>query len=172
MRTVLITAALLGAALAAGAPRPIVTEPADERVLGKEDAASFARALHLLIEQVTRSFVKPLASEDVHVAALTGLNHAARKSPPRDLRSQARQAVNLATAIREGSSPDLIVPPGDDPREQLLLRVRKSVGGTLSNEAALRAAARGILTILDDHSGLVTVEDQRLDRGRHRRRGH
>src|SRR5262249_51580022 len=165
MRTILLSAALLAAGVAHAAPSPTAPTPPDDRMRQREDARTFARQVHYLVGQVVASYVKPLPAEDVYAVAVSGLYHAARKPVPRDLRAQFLQAINLAEALRKKSSTDELVKPSDDPRVALLAHLRESLGGSLSNAAALRAAARGILTKLDDNSGIVTLEEQRLAAG-------
>src|SRR5262245_64076852 len=101
MRTPLLITVLLAGGIANASPGP-VAEPQD-RPRQREQSKTFARQVHYLAGQVAEFYVKPVASEDLHVAALTGLYQAARKPVPGDLRAQVRQAANLATAIREKS---------------------------------------------------------------------
>jgi len=169
MRMILISAVLLAGGVAAAAPAPPAPPappgPAQEPAARRGEVAAFARQTFYLCNQVIAAYAEPLPPEDVYEAALAGLYRAARKPVPRDLRAQVRRAINLATALRDESSPDALVKPGDDPREELIAAVRESIGAALSGPAALRAAARGIAGRLDEHSGLVTVEEQRRSAG-------
>ncbi len=171
MRRFLIVAAIVVASgmSASAAPRPGAPGAPVDRARLRSDARTFARQLHQLVGQVGQMYVRPLRAEDLYTAALTGLYQAARKPAPRDLRIQVRQALNLAAALRAGSSPDLVgqTTPVRDPCELLLARLREQLGPieALAGGKAMLAAARGMLGLLDPHSGLITADQQRLTAG-------
>jgi carboxyl-terminal processing protease len=167
MRRFLILAALLAAGVASAAPGPEKTGATPDRSKLRSEARAFARQLHHLVGQVTELYVRPIAAEELYTAALTGVFQAARKAPPRDLRVQVRQAVNLAAALRARSSGDLASTAVIDPREQLLAQVREQLGAgaSLAGGKDMLAACKGMLRLLDLHSCLITADEQRLAAG-------
>jgi C-terminal processing protease CtpA/Prc len=167
MRAQLVLMGLLATGTALAAPGPGGQAPPPDRGKLREEARSFARQLHYLVAQVSEQYVRPVAAEDLYVAALTGLYQAARKTVPHDLRVQVRQASNLAAALRDRSSGDFDGRPEHDPREQMLARHRQQLGmpPALAGGNAMLAACKGLLTLLDAHSGLLTSEEQRLTAG-------
>jgi carboxyl-terminal processing protease len=160
---------LAGVATASAAPGPGGPGTQVDRAKLRSEARAFARQLHQLVGQVAQMYVRPLNAEELYTAALTGLYQSARKPAPRDLRVQVRQAMNLANALRAGSSAEVNwqVAPVHDPREQLLARLREQLGPVepLAGGKAMLAACKGMLRLLDAHSGLITADEQRLAAG-------
>jgi C-terminal processing protease CtpA/Prc len=149
------------------APVPSVPEAKGDKNNLRGEARSFARNLYLLAGRVSTQYVRPIRVEDLYTAALTGLYQAARKLPPRDLRHQVRQAVNLASAIQARSSMSLGDNPGQDPCEQFLARLREQLGPVeaLAGGKDILAACKGMLRLLDPYSTLITADQQRLAAG-------
>ncbi len=167
MRAQMVLMGLLATGTALAAPGPGGQAPAVDRGKLREEARSFARQLHYLVSQISDQYVRPVAAEDLYVAALTGLYQADRKTPPHDLRVQVRQAGNLAAALRARSSGEFDGRPERDPREQLLDRHRQELGmpRALAGGNAMLAASKGLLPLLDAHSGLMTADEQRHSTG-------
>jgi carboxyl-terminal processing protease len=167
MRRYLFVAVLLLAGVASAAPGPNRPGGTEDRSKLRSEAKSFARHLYQLVGQVSELYVRPIAAEELYTAALTSLFRAARKMPPRDLRAQVRQAINLTAAIRARSSADLDCTTTVSPCERLLSRLREQLGAadSLAGGKDLLAACKGMLGLLDSHSGLITADEQRLSAG-------
>jgi carboxyl-terminal processing protease len=170
MRQLLFVAGLLAGGTACAAPGPASPTTSADRNKLRAEYRSFARQLHLLVGQVGEKYVRPVSAQDLYIAALTELFLTARKAPPRDLRVQVRQAINLAAAIRARSSSELswqAFSAGQDPREQLLARLREQIGPVeaLAGSKAMLAACKGLLRLLDPWSGMISADEQRMAAG-------
>ena len=164
----LIVVAIL-ATPAISAPPPSAPPRPKNRKESRADAGKFAQQVGHLIDQITQHYIRPLPREDLLEAALVGLYQAARKAPPRDLRTQIRQAVSLASMLRAQAGPaggeelSSVDRPRADPVEKLLIRLREQVGDAeaLEGQNPVLLSCKALTRLLDGHSGVVTVEDQR-----------
>ncbi len=136
-----------------------------------EEAQRYAQQMSLFTDQLVMHYFRPLQREDLLEAAILGLYQAARQAPPRNLKSQLREAVSRSVMLRtqalQQAQQHVADRPRQDPVEQLLLQVREELGDQL-NQAGQPAAllsARAISRLLDPHSGVVSVEEQRRNIG-------
>src|SRR5438874_2382139 len=106
MRAQMVLLGLLATGTALAALGPGGQAPAVDRGKLRDEARSFDRQLHYLVGQVSDQYVRPVAAEDLYVAALTSLYMADRKTPPPDLRVQDRQPSNM------DDTPFARTPPG------------------------------------------------------------
>ncbi len=166
-RWLIVVAALASAAHAA--PPPATPRPAKDRKELRAESRKYAQQLGHLTEQISQSYVRPVPREDLLEAALVALYQAARRSPPRDLKAQVRQAVSLSSTLRAqsggigGEELSSVDGPPADPVEKLLARLREEVGEAeaLRGQNPLLLSCKALTRVLDPYSGVVTAEEQR-----------
>lgn len=159
--------ALIVAHLAQASPVPPGPPPVKDRKALREQARNYAQQLNRFTEQVSLHYFRPVGREDLLEAAVHGLYQAARKPPPRDLKAQVRQAVSLAGMMRaqvvQQQALTASERPQLDPVEKLLFRLREELGDApaLEGRPAVLVSVKALARLLDPHSGIISVEEQR-----------
>jgi carboxyl-terminal processing protease len=171
--------ALLAAA-AAPAPSPPPTPPplsSNTIYHAPDDKESFAILLLEAANWVGDVYVRPVSRVDLLHAALTGIYQAARRSPPRDLRSRLERADKASATQAESAAiapvpmmPGLAVRRalGDErPMLELLRSLRKDLGRAenFGGVEPLHAGYQSMLRSLDPYSGIIASNEDRRAAG-------
>ncbi|MFO0843737.1 MAG: S41 family peptidase [Gemmataceae bacterium] len=156
---------------AVASPVPPGPPPVKDRKALREEANRFAHQLSHFSEQVSLNYYRPVNREDLLEGALYGLYQAARKPPPRDLKAQVRQAVSLSSTMRAQALQQQAMTVSErrplEPVEKLLVRLREELGDApaLDGRPAVLVAVKAMTRLLDPHSGVVSLEEQRRSIG-------
>ena len=158
-----------GALYAAPSPTSAPASSADPKAM-QEEARRFAQQIAFVVERIAAEYVRPIAREALLEAAVAGIYRAASRRPPRDLRTEIRQAVSLSSVLRaEAQAANSNLRPvasgrPTDPVERLLAQFRVDLGDADLGGDSVVVACREIAKKLDPYSGLVTPEEQRRAR--------
>jgi carboxyl-terminal processing protease len=160
--------AVLGVSMVMAAPAPRTPTVKDRNQL-RAESKRFAQQIHSVVEQVVQSYVRTVRREDLMEAAIIGLYEAARKSPPRDLRNQVRQAISMSSTLLQVKlrGEEVNARPVQDPREALLASVREELGNSeaLAKSDAVLICCNAMTRLLDPYSGIVTAQEQQRSIG-------
>jgi C-terminal peptidase prc len=135
---------------AAAPPQPSPT--AQQR----SEAFQYAEQVTLLAHEIERYYVRPVEQADLIHAALAGLYETVRHPIPSSLRAEIDRAKKDGGQLRE-----LVE------LRELVARHRLALGDPepLRGPGALLASARGMMRVLDPHSGIITGEELRRGSG-------
>ena len=177
MRVCLFVTLLFAAVVrAAPVPSPAPSSPPAGKAETAENGEAFVFNLHMAVDLVAGSYVRPVARAELLQAALTGLYEAARRPVPRNLRRRiddAEKAAALALAAEQASAtPAPLVPalaparrgaPDDRALLDLIRAVRAEIGKAegLEGEDPLRICCQAMLRSLDPYSGIISATEQR-----------
>ncbi len=177
MRVCLFVTLLFAVAIhAAPVPFPAPPSPPAGTAETTENGESFAFNLHLAVDLVAGSYVRPVPRAELLQAALTGLYEAARRPVPKDLRRRIDEAEKTAAqalaAEQATPTPAPLVPalapgrktvPDDRALLDLIRTIRAEIGKaeSLEGEDPLRLCCQAMLRSLDPYSGLISANEQR-----------
>jgi carboxyl-terminal processing protease len=144
-----------------------------ESVLDREtmraESRKFALSLVGVVDRISEEYYRPVKREELLLTALTGLYQAARKPVPRDLKGRIREAIGPADAITTTSAniPAPGTASGELPVHKLVRDIREEIGDAevLGGQSSLVICAQAMARSLDQHSGIVTSEEQQRTLG-------
>jgi carboxyl-terminal processing protease len=167
MRVWLVLSAwLLGVALAPAAPRPGGL-PSPRRSPPRTEARLFAQQLLGALCQVENAYFKEVKRVHLAHVALCGLYEGARRPIPRGLRARVERAVAGAGPAVGPDGIPLPPPPGGDPLARLFRQVREEVGDAegLRGQVPLVVCCQAMTRLLDPHSTVVSADEQQHSLG-------
>src|SRR5262249_15361852 len=130
--------------LAAPVPAGMSLGPAGRKELHAE-ALTYAQQILSVSTQVSASYIRPVARNELLLAAVRGLYEAARIPAPSGLEADLKKLTS------------------DEALFDLLVSMRESAGivDSIHDKKALLASCRAMLHSLDAHSDVVTEEDRK-----------
>lgn len=127
--------------------------------LNVDEAKAFAQSLLRVSDEVAQRYVRPVATKDLLLAALSGLYEEVRAPLPENLKADLEKLVK---DLQLGT-----VRPPDNDTVEYLTRLRQDLGDpeALRGGNALRVAVQAMVRGLDSYTSLVNGDDLRRGNG-------